>query len=334
MKRVLSGDIGGTSTRLQVTEFSASGEINILARENYHSSDSPDLTSLIVKFLTQIQVDSTSLYSACLAVAGPVVEGKIKFTNLPWQLDENELKQALKLPKVKLINDFQAIGYGIETLADKDQLTLQKGDYKPNGPRALIGAGTGLGMGLMFHNGQYYEVFPTEGGHVDFAPTTDAQIALLNYLKSKLHRVSVERIVSGMGLVNIYRFVCDHPLYGEEENAVLRYRMHKGEDVAALVSEFATQQRDAMSLRALKIFCNVYGATAGNLALTSLPTGGLYVVGGIAPKIIEHLKNSQFMHFFSDKGRMSKLLKTIPVHVVLDPQIGLQGAANFAVSRL
>lgn len=334
MRTVLSGDIGGTSTRLQLTQFAGDHNYTILAQEKYQSDSASTLLHLIETFLSSYQIDVTALYSACFAVAGPIVEGKVKFTNLPWQVSDQALKALLQTSRVKLINDFQAIGYGIETLKPEQITCLQKGQSKPGAPMALVGAGTGLGVGILYRDGNSYDVTPTEGGHVDFAPTTDTQIALLNYLRRKYHRVSVERLVSGQGLENIYRFVRDNPVYGETENEALHYAVHTSHDIAAAISHFATEKQDPMAMRALEIFIDIYGATAGNLALTTLPFGGLYVVGGIAPKLLPQIRQGRFLEHFCDKGRMSTLLTTIPVNVVLDTNIGLQGAANFAAKGL
>ena len=326
---VLSADIGGTSTRLQLTAYQ-NGKMTTLMHEQYASMNHPSLTDLIKQFIDNSDHQSADIHSACFAVAGPIIDGRVKFTNLPWFVEEHSLQEALGIRVVKLINDFQAIGYGIETLLNTDIETLQVGVNQLHAPRAIIGAGTGLGVALMYWNGTYYDVYPTEGGHVDFAPADEEQLALFDYLKSKLHRVSIERVASGIGIVNCYKFACDNPLYNETESAKMRYAMHQETDKAATIAKFAFEKQDPVALRAMDLFLRAYGAAAGNLALTTLPYGGLFVVGGIAPKILPHLKAGSFMRCYADKGRMSQMLGDIPVHVVLNTHVGLQGAALYA----
>lgn len=329
---VLSGDVGGTKTRLQLTQFKSLQDFKVIGRENYFNHDFTSFTDIVLLFLKQNQLEPANIESTCFAVAGPIIHGTVKFTNLPWFIDEQQLKQDLGFSKIKLINDFEAIGYGIDTLKNEDMHVLQKGDFIANKTRAIIGAGTGLGVGICVHNGSHFHVIPTEGGHVDFAPTDDIQISLLQHLRKKLHRVSVERLVSGQGIVNVYNFVRETPLFNEKENPTLKLALFKGGDAPALISEYATQHHDPMAMRALDLFIRVYGAAAGNLALTTLPYSGLYIVGGIAPKLLPELTDGRFLRAYSDKGRMSNLLSTLPIYIVLDTQIGLQGAANFAFS--
>jgi len=328
---VLSGDIGGTSTRLQLTDFSERNQSKVLAREHYANNQYASLIDIIKLFLVTYQTNITQLSTACFAVAGPIIQGTVKFTNLPWFVDETELKTHLNLSEVKLINDFQAIGYGIASLQKEHIHILQKKPPLDKAPKAIIGAGTGLGVGIMNWQGSRYDVMPTEGGHVDFAPVDDIQMSLLKYMLKKYHRVSIERLVSGQGIVNIYNFVRDNPIYGEKENPQLRLALHNNVDEAASISQYATIHHDPMAMRALELFVKIYGACAGNLALTTLPYGGLYIVGGIAPKLLPQLIDGKFMKAYSDKGRMSNLLGSIPIYIVLDTNIGLQGAANYAV---
>jgi glucokinase len=205
-----------------------------------------------------------------------------------------------------LINDFQAVGYGIDGLGDADVVTLQTGVEQPEGPRVVIGAGTGLGEGLLVWNGDRYDIYPSEGGHVDFGPTDDIQLELYKHLRARFGRVTYERVVSGPGLENIYTFLRERDPSAESlelKNAL------SNNDAAATISQFATEHNDALATQALEIFCNAYGAQAGNLALTCLPTGGVYIAGGIAPKIIQKLKTGTFMQAFRNKGRMQPLLE-------------------------
>ncbi|ODN42701.1 glucokinase [Piscirickettsia litoralis] len=326
--KLLSGDIGGTKTWLQLAHFDGN-TLTVLARQKYVSSAYNNAATMVSEFLTETGHQDLKIDGACFAVAGPIINGRVQLTNLPWDVNESTVAKELNIPCVVLINDFQAIGYGTDALEEKDLHTLQTGSPRPQATRALIGAGTGLGVALMSNDGEKYTVMPTEGGHVDFGPTNDIQMELLAYLRRKLHRVSVERVLSGQGLVNIYKFICDNPLYGEEESRELQFAMHN-EDPAAAISRFATENNDPMARRALDIFVDLYGAQAGNLALMSLPYGGIYIVGGIAPKMLPQLTDGRFMKAYSDKGRMSRMLDDFPIHIVLDTQIGLKGAALYA----
>lgn len=327
---VLSGDVGGTKTRLQLTQFKDQQDFKVVSREKYFNQEFASFTDIVSAFLQQNNLAPNNIEATCFAVAGPIIHGSVKFTNLPWYIDEQKLRADLGFKTVKLINDFEAIGYGLDTLTKADIHVLQKGEFIAHKTRAIIGAGTGLGVGISVHNGSHFHVIATEGGHVDFAPTDDIQIALLQHLRKKLHRVSVERLVSGQGLVNIYHFVRENPLFNEKENTTLKLALFKSEDTAATISEYAIEHHDPMAMRALDLFIRIYGAAAGNLALTTLPYSGLYIVGGIAPKLLPQLTDGRFLRAYSDKGRMSNLLSTLPIYIVLDTQIGLQGAANFA----
>ena len=331
---VLSGDIGGTSTRIQLVEFNQDNNIlTVLQNKRYSNSNYVSFLQIIDTFFSDTKVEKKQIKSACFAVAGPIIAGVVKFTNLPWFIRLDEIKAKLDNNRVALINDFEGIGYGLETLEDRDLCTLQVGKPKKNGIKAYLGAGTGLGVGFMTMgcDGNYV-VCPTEGGHVDFAPIDDLQIELLRYLRRKAHRVSYERVLSGLGLVNIYHFVRDNKIFGEEENPELRFLIEtdKTVDIAATVAKFAIQHKDILSIRALDIFISVYGAATGNLALTALPYGGLFIVGGIAPKLLPQIQKGKFMETYADKGRMSNLIQDIPLHVVTNTDVGLQGAAFYA----
>lgn len=326
---VLSGDIGGTNTRLQLTKFGKGKKFEILTRESYPSGKYRSINEIMEKFFKESKIDASQIDSLCFAVAGPIADGKVKFTNLPWFIDAARLKKDFGIEKLSLINDFEAIGYGISTLTKDSVCTLQAGKPHPQGPVSLIGAGTGLGIALVHNVNDSHIVTATEGGHVDFSPNDQSQVELLAYLRKKHHRVSAERVVSGLGIVNIYKYCRNFPLFNQQEDPELHFLFHNSSDPAAEIMRYATELGDPMSLRAIDIFIKCYGAISGNLALTTLPYGGLYVVGGIAPKILPLLKDGRFIGSFSDKGRMTQLLKDIPVFVVLDTNIGLQGAANY-----
>lgn len=297
---VLAGDIGGTKTLLLLAE--ADG-LRTVKEERFENRDYPDFSSILARFL-----GSERPTAACFAVAGPVSDNRADMTNLPWSLDGHALEKELGFP-VRLINDFEAVGYGIDALADADLETLQTGQPQPQGVRAVLGAGTGLGEGFMVWQGNGYQVFPSEGSHADFAPADERQEGLLHYLREKYGHVSWERVVSGPGLVEIY--AC----------------LGGGEADPAVIAEAALAGKDAVAVDALDLFVSAYGAEAGNLALKLLPRGGLYVAGGIAPKILPKMKEGGFMEAFLAKGRFAGLLATIPVHVVKNPNVGLLGAA-------
>jgi len=340
---VFSGDVGGTSTRMQLTEFIGSDDgstsfqdckVNIIKREQYHNSDYANFTDVIdAFFLATDSSTKTKIKSACFGVAGPIINETVKVTNLPWVIKAEEIKKKLGIERVALINDFMAIGYGLETLLPQDLLTLQVGKPCRDGVKSYIGAGTGLGVGFMFCKNGICNVCPTEGGHVDFAPADETQLKLLQFLSKKYHHVSFELVLSGMGLVNIYRFVRSQKSGAEEENhnlAILLDNEEHRADIAATVFEYAVRQNDVLAARALDIFIRIYGAAVGNLALTTLPFGGLYIVGGIAPKLLSQIQNRVFLEAFGNKGRMSNLIKDIPLHVVLCTNVGLQGTALYA----
>ncbi len=327
--RILSGDIGGSNSRLQLTEYETASKFHILHRQHFSNVSFKNFSDVLSTFLKETDPPLAKIHQACFAVAGPILEGKVKCTNLPWVLEEQALQKNLNLKHVKLINDFEAVGYGISTLLPENKVCLQAGKVVAEGPISIIGAGTGLGVALIHSCQGYRVVTPTEGGHVDFAPTDEDQMQLLNYLRKKHHRVSVERVLSGLGIHSIYRFCREFPLYNQQENPELKFLVHNANDPAADILHYAIHEGDPISLRSVDIFIKCYGSVSGNLALTTLPRGGLFIVGGIAPKILNLLQEGRFLANFLDKGRMSNLLKEIPIHVVLDSHIGLQGAANY-----
>lgn len=326
---VLAGDIGGTKTLLQLAEFRGQTCRAVFERR-FDSHAHRDFSTVVREFLQAARAASDTLipiHSACFGVAGPIQGQTAKITNLPWQIDAGAIGAEFGIGRVRLINDFAAVGYGIETLGGADLVTLQAGQPQPGGVRAVIGAGTGLGMGMLVWRDDRYEALPSEGGHVDFAPTGEEQIALLRHLKPLYGRVSCERVVSGPGLVKIYEFLRDAG--GVAESPELRRAMQAG-DAAAAIAESALADRDALAVRALDQFIFIYGAVAGNLALTLLAEGGVYIAGGIAPKILDRLKAGGFTRAFNDKGRFAGLASNFPVHVVTNSKVGLQGAALVA----
>jgi len=335
MTLLLAGDIGGTKTILRLVETSDSQSLQSIYQESYHSADFPDLVPIVQQFLAKA---NTSLpEKACFAIAGPIVKNTAKLTNLVWFLDTERLQQELGIPRISLINDFAAVGYGISGLQEQDLHVLQPGKPQPQAPIGIIGAGTGLGQGFLIKTGNYYQVFPSEGGHADFAPRNEIEFQLLKYLLGKhdIQRISVERVVSGMGIVAIYQFLRDRKFAAESPDIAQIVRTweqeagkeEKSVDPGAAIGTAALQKRDRLSEQTLQLFIDAYGAEAGNLALKLLPYGGLYIAGGIAPKILPLIQNSDFLLNFTQKGRMRSLLEEIPVYIILNPQVGLIGAA-------
>ena len=269
--------------------------------------------------------------AACFGVPGPVREGRLRLTNLPWTLDSRELARHLKIDYVFLINDLQANGYGIAELGADQIYTLSEGDARQMGNRALISAGTGLGEAFLIWDGRDYVPYPSEGGHSDFAPRNEDEIDLLRFLQQKYNgRISFERAVSGQGITNCYEFLRE--VRGVEEPAWLAERM-AAEDPNAVITELALKAKSEICEKALDMFVSAYGAEAGNLALKVLSMGGLYVGGGIAPRILEKLKDGTFLKAFIDKGRLSQLLVNMPVRVILESRTALIGAAAYAEAR-
>ncbi|RME00640.1 MAG: glucokinase [Deltaproteobacteria bacterium] len=319
---VLAGDIGGTKTLLALCDEQA----RILLYRRYASKAFPHFRDVVATFLEEAGARPER---ACFGVAGPVVDDRCQATNLPWVFDARALESELGIPKVALINDFQANALAIPHLAGKDFVEIHSGNPIPNGPLAVLGAGTGLGEAFLFAFGNRYEVVPSEGGHTDFAPTNDRQIELLRYLRETLgKRVSYERVLSGPGLYNIYRFLRDRG-FGKERPDVAEAMAR--EDPAAVITRFARDGADPLCDITLDVFCEVYGQEAGNLALQILARGGVFICGGIAPRIVDRMRGERFSRAYCDKGRMSPIVAGIPVRVVMNPHAGLIGAAVAAV---
>ena len=324
---ILAGDIGGTNTRLQLIEKNKQG-LEYHARISYPSQEYEKLTDVVERFLEQTGKD-IQIEKACFAVAGPVLaKTTAKVTNLPWQLDAKQLQMDLDIPLVVLINDFQAIGYGIAMLEDNELLVLQHGKPELHGRRAVIGAGTGLGETLLTWQQDYYQPWPTEGGHVDFAPTNEMEMDLLVYLKTKHEHVSYELLLSGAGILRIYQFLCEFKKIPESSSVA---ELIKENDPASIISRHALNNKDDLCSKTLDCFMKIYAAQTGNVVLNYLATGGVYITGGIAPKIIDKFKEDYFLETFNNKGKMSTLMKDIPVKVILNDNVGLLGAVQYAL---
>lgn len=323
---ILAGDVGGTKVDLALFEF-INGKLTSTRDKIYRAKEYNGLEVIVKEFL-----GADKPTAACFGVPGPVRDGRLRLTNLPWTLDSRELSSGLGIDHVFLINDLEANGYGVAELTDKQILTLSEGDPGQVGNRALISAGTGLGQCFLVWNGRNHASFPSEGGHCDYAPRNEDEIDLLRFLKQKYNgRVSFERVVSGMGLTNIYEFLRE--VRGMDEPAWLAARIAAVPDANAVITELALAAKSEICEKALDMFVSAYGAEAGNLALKILSVGGLYIGGGIAPRIIEKLKDGTFMKAFTDKGRLSQLLIHMPVRVILETRAAVLGAAAYADAR-
>jgi glucokinase len=320
---VLAGDIGGTNTRLALYDVTGS-QLEALAIQSYPSQQYDSLNAVISEFLDSHQ---HSVQAACLGVAGPVHNQVANITNLPWQISATGIASDFGVKSVSLLNDLEATGWGLPTLQADDLVTLQGGNAHASGNAAIIAAGTGLGQAGLFFDGVQQRPFACEGGHADFSPQTELDMALLRFLQKQHEHVSWERIVSGSGLVNLHACLCE--LRQREVPDWLQESMQSG-DPAKAISSAAQQGRDDICSEALQWFIHLYGVEAGNLALKLMATGGVYVAGGIAPKILDQLQDGSFIHAFCAKGRMRGLMERMPVHVILNDEIALQGAAVYA----
>lgn len=318
MAYFLSGDIGGTKTLLQL---SAAESRTPLLQKSYASADYAGLADLVGEFLAEAGV--RDIAAACFALAGPVNGRVVKLTNLPWEVDGDALAIRYALKQVVLINDFEAVGHGIAALQAADLRNLQAGTEQPEGVRLVVGAGTGLGVAWLSAQQGAYQVHPSEGGHMDFAPVDDMQVLLLRYLRHRHSHVSYERIVSGPGLVSIYEFMRDTGFATPSPGFLAAL---DDDDAAAVISRFSRPDGEPIARMAVDLFVSVYGAFVGNLALASLPRGGIYVAGGIAAKMAALFQRGEFINAFLSKGRFGGLLATLPVHIVLNRNVGLMGA--------
>jgi len=326
---VLAGDIGGTKTLLGL--YRVEGGAPALVREKHYATrDFKTLEEVASDFLS----GAWAIDAACFGVPGPIIGGVSHATNVPWTMEEGALARALGVPGARLINDLEATAYGMLELQESEIVVLQRGDPPPaRAPIAVIAAGTGLGEGALvpLEEGRWRSI-ATEGGHSDFAPRGREQIELLEYLGKEFDHVSFERVLSGPGLVNIYKFLkANAP---ETEPQWLSDEFAHASDAAAVISETALNGRDPRCVEALRIFTDIYGAEAANLALKFMALGGVYIGGGIAPKILPTLSAGGFVRAFLAKGRLDKVLARIPVRVSLNPGTGLIGAARCAIEML
>jgi glucokinase len=325
---ILAGDVGGTKVHLALYGFEH-GQLVHVRDERFPAHEFSGLQEIALRFLKESS--NPEITAACFGVPGPVRGGRLRLTNLPWVLDTHELSAALNITHLFLINDLEANGYGIPELAPDQILTLNQGDSSAVGNRALVSAGTGLGEGVLVWNGKTHVPMASEGGHSDFAARNPLEIELLTWLMQKFNgRVSFERVVSGPGLTNIYTFLRDQKRM--EEPAWLRQRMET-EDPNAVIGEVGEAGKSELCAKAIEMFVASYGAEAGNMVLKVLATGGMYLGGGIAPKMLKTMQGGAFMQAFTDKGRLSDLLVHTPVRIILESRAALMGAAAYAEAR-
>src|SRR5579871_4593760 len=323
---ILAGDIGGTNARLAYFQ-SNNGHFELVSERIFPSREHRGLGEIVTQFLDE---SGTRPEAACFGIAGPVRNGVVATSNLPWVIEQSVLANQIHLAATLLINDLEAIAWGVGGLAINDLVTLNPGGGSVSGNQAVVAPGTGLGEAGLFWDGNRHHVFACEGGHTDFAPRSEVQIELLRFLKARFGHVSYERILSGPGLVNVYEFLREAGC--EKESPAVAAAMRTG-DPAAAISRAALDASDALAGKALDLFIAVYGAEASNLGLKAMATGGLFLAGGISPKILSKLKGPCFMQAFLDKGRMRHLVEAMPVHVVINEKVGLLGAARCGAVR-
>jgi glucokinase len=322
---ILAGDIGGTNARLAYFQ-PQNGTLRLISERVFPSREYSELGDIVSKFL---EGATTRPEIACFGIAGPVRQGRVETSNLPWIVEQSRLATQIELPATLLINDLEANAWGIGALSAHDFVPLNQ--VAPSvGNQAVIAPGTGLGQAGLFWNGSQHQVYACEGGHTDFAPQGDLQIELLRFLEKRYGHVSYERILSGPGLVNTYEFL--RVMGCADEPAGFAEQLGRA-DPAAIISRAALDGTNLLAGQALDLWISVYGAEAGNLALKAMATGGVFLGGGISPKILPKLTGPQFMRAFLDKGRLRPLLESIPVKVITNDNAGLLGAARCAASK-
>ena len=347
---ILAGDIGGTKIHFGLFDWDTK-RVDPIREDTLYTADYESLEDAITEFLEDATsskpeeedfpedenpaepaqpsaVTDFTITAACFGVPGPVVNNTCRTTNIPWTVEGKKLAEFLKIPQVQLLNDLEATAYGLLLLREDEfeDLNPNASAPPPDGTRALLAAGTGLGESILFWTGQQYHICPSEGGHTDFAPNNDLEIELLRYLRTSYMHVSYERVLSGPGLHLIYQYLRDTK---KNEPTWFAEKLPTG-DPAALIAEAGLQKKPEICREALQMFASIYGSEAGNLALKTLARGGVYLGGGIAPKILPALKDEPFLKAFLGKGRYKRLLNTIPVRVILNPQTALLGAASMA----
>ncbi|HEY9759189.1 MAG TPA: glucokinase [Oculatellaceae cyanobacterium] len=324
---ILAGDIGGTNTRLAYFERADDGCLSCMQQGKYSSQEFTNLTDIVHDFIKEHKIRITH---AAFGVAGPVVNGVVHATNLPWVVALSDLKALLDTQDVHLLNDLEANTWGISVLHEDDFIFLNRGNPSATGNAAVISPGTGLGEAGLFWDGKEYHPFACEGGHADFSPRDPLQVELLDYLMRDWEHVSWERVLSGPGLFNIYRFLRDTGRGDEPSWLADKMKAH---DAGKVITESAMAGTSELCENTVDLFCALYGSEAGNLALKTMALGGIYLGGGIAPKILPRLKEGAFLREFTEKGRMKQLLQGISVRLILNENAALLGAAHYAATQ-
>lgn len=319
---LLAGDIGGTKTKLAI--FEKGPQTLLRLREKTYASGAYDtFDGVVADFLS---AGAQGVAAACFGVAGPVMDGRCRTTNLPWVLDETEIAAAANIPAVRLLNDLQAMALGLLRLPSENLIELNPDARGEGGTIAVIAAGTGCGEAMLYWDGHRYHALATEGGHADFAPNSREQDGLLRFLRARFGgHVSYERILSGPGIYNVYRYLREEGVAAESPR--FQQALAASEDPGALIGRLALEEQDPLCLETLRLFARIYGAEAGNWALKCLAKGGVLVGGGIAPKILPILQESGFMSAFRDKGRFAEWAGSLSVKVSTEPDSALLGAA-------
>ncbi len=321
---ILAGDIGGTKSNLAIFKV-VSDTLTIERNHRFPSAGYPGLNAILREFLGN---EKRSILAACFGVPGPVKHGRARPTNLTWGVDAAEISEEFQIPYVNILNDLEANAYGIAELKPDDFAVIQEGSPDAEGNRCVVSPGTGLGEGGLYWDGKRHRVWACEGGHSDFGPRNELEVALLEYLIKQYGHVSYERIVSGMGIENIYKFLRDTDR-GQEQTKIASEM--KAGDPSMIISRHAEAGDCSMCVQTIEIFLSCLGAEAGNMALKAMATGGVYLGGGIPAKMLSQIKNIGFIHAFNDKGRLSALMQTMPVKVILNDQAALLGAARYAL---
>nr|BAL58024.1 glucokinase [uncultured Chloroflexota bacterium] len=324
--RLLAGDVGGTKTNLAI--FSADSLPEAEYQATFKSSDYSSLEQMAQEFMANV---GRPVQKAVFGVAGPVVGGQAQVTNLSWFIAETSLQQALKLPEVKLLNDLEATAYAVPHLQPADLVSLNPDqmDTGLGGNKAVIAPGTGLGEAILFYHQHHYHVLPSEGGHTDFGPKNLLEIELLRYLQAEYTHVSYERVCSGKGIPNIYAFLKD--THFVEDAPEITEAIRQADDPTPVIIQAGLEGRCKLCQTTLNVFISILGAEAGNLALKVMATGGIYLGGGIPPKILSKLQDGTFMAAFINKGRFAQMLSRIPVYVILNDKAALLGAAYYGI---
>lgn len=325
---ILAGDIGGTKTNLALFE-SIDGHLQLEVQHQFASRDFSSFGEVIDAFNKKVTLPK--IEAVCFGIAGPVIEGRCRTTNLPWEITTADLQEQLETQHVRLLNDLEATAYGMLYLGEEEFVTLNPTAQPTNGNRAVIAAGTGLGEAMLYYDGKAYHPIASEGGHTDFAPMTAQQDELLVWLRNHYPKhVSYERILSGPGIYTLYQFLAQTHFASEPQKML---QIAKGEDASAMVSHCALNDGDVLCMETLRLFVEIYGAEAGNLALKSISLGGVYIGGGIAPKILSVMTND-FMQGFKAKGRFEAMLSGMEVKISLNQETALMGAVHFAQDKL